>query len=148
MIDTKLIDRCEKKIERIPFCSCWIWTGAVVEDGYGLIAYERTTKRAHRIMYEVAKGPIPDGYELDHLCRIRCCVNPDHLEPVTTKVNIMRGLGLAAMSARRTHCVKGHEYTPENTVFKTYARGRHCVKCRQQWHRDWAEKRKALRCSK
>lgn len=84
-----------------PNSGCWIWLGPLNKKGYPQNA-------RHRQMYTLHKGPIPKGLELDHLCRVRCCVNPDHLEPVTTKVNILRGEGNAAINARKTHCIHGH----------------------------------------
>jgi hypothetical protein len=71
---------------------CWIWQLTVSEDGYGRVSVGRSNIAAHRFYYEQRFGPIPDGLLLDHLCRVRCCVNPDHLEPVTTLENTRRGL--------------------------------------------------------
>jgi hypothetical protein len=70
---------------------------------------------AHRVAYSRAKGPIPAGFHIDHLCRNRLCVNPDHLEAVDPKTNILRGVGAPAQNALKTHCVRGHEFTPGNT---------------------------------
>lgn len=102
--------------------SCWLWKSTVGRNGYG---YFRTTKRnrlAHRVAYELVVGPIPDGLHLDHLCRVRHCVNPSHLEPVTPGENIRRG-----EPANRTHCPREHEYTPENT--RVRGGKRHCLAC-------------------
>ena len=68
---------------------CWLWTGALL-DGYGIVKVGGGVRRAHRVVFEFERGPIPDGLELDHLCRVRRCVNPDHLEPVTKAENIRR----------------------------------------------------------
>ena len=85
---------------------------------------------AHRVAYELMRGPIPDGLTLDHLCRNVGCVNPDHLEPVTMKENILRGYSPAAQAARRDECAHGHAYTPENTY--RYANGsRRCRICQR-----------------
>lgn len=94
---------------------CWEWTGAVATNGYARLSLMPWGKArtAHRIAYEVLAGPIPTGLDLDHLCRVRWCVNPAHLEPVTRKENLRRG---DHNNRRRTHCRNGHEYTPENTV--------------------------------
>lgn len=92
---------------------CWIWTGSI-RKGYGQIwtsldaSGHRSLLQAHRASYELARGPIPEGLDLDHLCRNRLCVNPDHLEPVTRRVNILRGTAPAAHNARKTHCDEGH----------------------------------------
>lgn len=95
---------------------CWDWVGGRDPDGYGVYKQGkqfvgRRSMRAHRWVYEQTKGFIPEGLQLDHLCRNRLCVNPAHLEPVTQQENIRRGL----YGVTRTHCPKGHEYTPENT---------------------------------
>ena len=107
--------------------SCWLWTGATSADGYGHIKVEGRTIKAHRISYEWAVGPIPDGLDIDHLCRVRNCVNPEHLEPVTRKVNTRRGEGWAGQHARKTHCINGHEFNEANTY--TYKGGRFCRRC-------------------
>lgn len=83
--------RLAAKIERGPEGACWIWTGARQTTGYGNILYLGKVRLAHRLVYEILRGPIPDGLDLDHLCRVRWCVNPDHLEPVTRSVNLKRG---------------------------------------------------------
>ena len=94
---------------------CWLWTGRLDPKGYGTVHVFGKSQRAHRVVYELFVGPIPDGLELDHLCRVRHCVNPDHLEPVDHKTNVLRGDGWGAKNARKTHCVNGHEFTDENT---------------------------------
>ncbi|MEV4271931.1 HNH endonuclease signature motif containing protein [Micromonospora aurantiaca (nom. illeg.)] len=83
---------------------------------------------AHRIAYEMKRGPVPDGLELDHLCRNRRCVRPAHLEPVTRRTNLLRGETIPARLAERTHCRHGHEFTPENTY--QWRGSRFCRTCR------------------
>jgi len=98
---------------------CWLWQGGRNPDGYGI--YRRTGSNqqlAHRWSYLTFVGPIPSE-SLDHLCRVRHCINPAHLEPCTLAENSMRGNGPPAINARKTHCAKGHEYTPENTAYRT-----------------------------
>lgn len=91
---------------------CWVWRGATVgRKGYGCIRSRQGARMAHRFFYENLVGPIPDGLVLDHLCRNRLCVNPAHLEPVTDRENILRGEGLAAICAARTHCACGKPLT-------------------------------------
>jgi len=117
-----LIERIENLVMRDPNSGCWLWTGTLGEKGYGQIDIEDKTRRAHRVTYELFKGPILPGLEPDHKCRTRACVNPDHLEPVTHRENVMRGTGpklLAERSRKRyaaiSACPHGHAYTPENT---------------------------------
>ncbi|MDE2097003.1 MAG: HNH endonuclease [Patescibacteria group bacterium] len=110
--------RLEAKIERIPESGCWLWTAALQSNGYGYTRDSSGMRLAHRAVYTALRGPIPAGLDLDHLCRVRCCVNPAHLEPVTRQVNLLRGTPGAWMkrvAASRNACAAGHEYTPENT---------------------------------
>lgn len=112
--------------------SCWLWTACTGSeaDGYGHFRAGPTDARAHRWLYEHLYGSVPAGLHLDHLCRVRRCVNPDHLEAVPPRVNVLRGVGAAAQAARKTHCPQGHEYTPENT-YREPANPRHrqCRTC-------------------
>jgi hypothetical protein len=111
--------------------SCWVATTSLKGDGYARITDARGVRiLAHRWTYEQFVGPIPDGLQIDHLCRVRHCVNPDHLEPVTSRENTMRGTNFSAQKARQTHCIRGHEFTPENTRINR-AGNRQCRACRQ-----------------
>lgn len=97
---------------------CWLWSGSLTDGGYGKIGHSKYRDAlAHRIAYELFKGPIPKGKQLDHLCRIRACVNPLHLEPVTLKQNVFRGVGITAKNRLKTSCCRGHDFTKENTSF-------------------------------
>lgn len=105
-----------------PETGCLLWTGWRNDTGYGYIRAEGGRRvRIHRLMYEWFVGPIPDGMQIDHLCRVRHCASPAHLEPVTCRENLLRGDTLQARNASKTHCDHGHEFTPENT----YQRGEH-----------------------
>lgn len=119
------VDRFWAKVDKTD--GCWLWSAARTADGYGNIKVDGKARRAHRLAYELSVGEIPAGLDLDHLCRNRSCVNPDHLEPVTRRENVLRGDGLAALRAKQTHCKSGHEFTPENTY--TGSGGRSCRRC-------------------
>ncbi len=106
---------------------CWIWIGCKFPFGYGEFKYRGQVVYAHIWLYERTKGKTPEGLELDHLCRNPSCVNPDHLEPVTHKENLMRGIGVCAARARQTHCKRGHPLTDGN--FDTKLGYRRCLKC-------------------
>lgn len=108
---------------------CWVWTGAKQKDGYGTIS-DNGRRPAHRVSYERFVGPLIKGLTIDHLCRNRLCVNPDHLEQVTFKENVLRGVGPTAVNARKTHCIRGHELTKENIL--PNAKGRVCRQCNRK----------------
>lgn len=126
--------------------TCWEWVGALDQDGYGIYTpgTGARARRAHRLSYEHFVGGIPTGRTLDHLCRVRSCVNPEHLEPVTNAENIRRGL-TGIHNAVKTHCANGHEYTPENTYIRTYTHNgrthRICRTCVRQQNRAQYERR-------
>lgn len=97
---------------------CWLFTGTHSGSGYGNISHQNRGVYAHRAAYELLVGPIPLGFELDHLCRVRHCVNPRHLEPVTRTENILRGEGACAKNSRKTHCINGHPFDEVNTRWR------------------------------
>ncbi len=124
---------------------CWEWTGALDPSGYGAFKDKGKKINAHRWSYEHHRGTIPEGLQLDHLCRVRKCVNPDHLEPVTGKVNTRRGL---AGKLRATHCIHGHPYTWENTYWRKQG-DRECRTCKYYGGRgDPSQKKEASRVEK
>lgn len=141
-----------RAVVEINKAGCWVWTGAIgVKNGYGYVRTDGKTTTTHRVTYVEAKGPIPEGLEIDHLCRNRACCNPDHLEAVTTGINSYRGESLAGINARKTHCINGHELPPFIAGGQG-KRGRRCKECErayrssEQWlaHRRAYRKRKAI----
>lgn len=140
MIAFSLPQRLESKIARVPFSTCWYWVGSTGNSGYGQIKVPGTRKNigAHRAAYEAVHGPIPDGLDLDHTCRVRCCVNPSHLEAVTRKENLERAGAIAAINAiaaargRQTHCKNGHPLSGDNLYTYPNGGGRVCRACRRK----------------
>lgn len=124
-----------RRFEPIPGSGCWAWLGRVNHGGYGQMIVGRAAKLAHRVAYEMFIGPIPDGMVLDHLCRVRSCVNPLHLDPVTLVENVKRGA-----HATKKKCIHGHEYTEKNT--KRTKTGRACKVCRNIYRRNLRARRK------
>lgn len=129
---------------------CWLWIGSLTPMGYGQLQLapgqlgvdRRRPVLSHIVAYGLYVGRVPDGLELDHTCHKReecpggiCihrrCCNPDHLEAVTHKVNLSRGSGISATNAAKTHCIRGHEFTPENTTIKKKNGTRECRACRR-----------------
>lgn len=187
-VEERFLAKAEKHDADCDCCAgCWFWTGAIDLKGYARFGLARKNRTAHRVSYELFVGPIPEGLSLDHLCRVRHCVNPAHLEPVTNAENLRRGLwphnrykqhcpqghklvlkrngtrrhcpqcdresarryeqrqreagrrGIA--NAAKTHCPRGHAYTPENTY--AYEGHRQCKACRLEHTRRWNERRRA-----
>lgn len=114
--------------------TCWLWLGCKIT-GYGQLRVARKNKPAHRISYEMHNGKIPKGLTIDHLCHIRHCVNPKHLEAVTQRENTMRSDNIVAVNARKTNCVRGHKFTPKNT-YKWNGK-RCCRECRTETGKQW-----------
>ena len=121
--------------------SCWMWEGPKRGNGYGSFCINYQRIPPHRVSYELLVGPIPKGLVIDHLCRTPLCVNPDHLEPVTHRENLLRGVGASAANARKTHCINGHAFDESNTHVKPDG-SRVCRECgRASFRRRW-QKRK------
>lgn len=139
-------DRFMRFVEMVPWSGCWIWMGSTSGDkdhpeyDYGKF---RLTKMnyAHRVSYEMFRGPIPDGLQVDHLCRVRLCVNPFHLEPVTQLENVVRGRS-GEHQLNRAHCPKGHPYDDTNTLYlppndRRKSANRMCRECSRERRRQW-----------
>lgn len=118
---------------RVTEDGCWEWTNYLERNGYARIWVNRRNVGAHRWSYEHHVGPIPDGLVIDHLCRNPPCVNPDHLEPVTPRENVLRGIAPQVARERNaslTHCKRGHEFTEDNTRVDRTG-GRICLACKR-----------------
>jgi len=133
-------DRFYEKVMFEPNSGCWLWTAGCGTAGYGTFWVGQPLNRtvsAYRWAYEHLVGPIPEGLTLDHLCRIRHCVNPWHLEPVTHRENVLRGVAPSARNAVKTDCPRGHPYDEENTYWRPNGMGRDCRICGSQRTREW-----------
>ena len=122
---------------------CWIYDGYISTTGYGMRSYMGRPTQAHRAYYRHYIGEIPEGNELDHLCRVRSCVNPDHLEPVTRLENSRRGEGGRARAAQmraKTHCAQGHAFDQDNTLIAKNG-WRRCKACMAAQNKKWRESR-------
>lgn len=138
-------DPMERFLEKVDKTGdCWLWTASTTPAGYGEFSYQCRNVYAHRWLFEQTQGPIPAGHDLDHLCRVRSCVNPAHLEPVTRRVNTARGTNKAANAILTNHCWAGHEFTEENTQIGTGG-GRRCKTCKADSQRRIREKRRVER---
>lgn len=126
----------ERFVSRINFTpTCWFWTFKS-DNGYGRFWLNRKSELAHRIAYLIWQGEIPTEKQLDHLCRNRNCINPAHLEPVSIKENVLRGQGITAQNAQKTHCKLGHELI-ESNLYASKRGNRVCAKCQLSRLRKW-----------
>lgn len=130
-----LIERLLVHIEITP--SCWLWRGSVADNGYGHIRGwvdgKWKNRLVHRVAYELFVGPLPADMQPDHLCKVKNCINPDHLEAVTPRENVMRTGGPPALNARKSHCLRGHEFTEANTSLCLGKRI--CKTCKRGWRK-------------
>lgn len=123
--------------------NCWVWDGYISKYGYGRVKVNYKFKHVHRAVYEMLVSPIQDGLVLDHLCRNRACCNPSHLEPVTVKENILRGIGLASINSKKTCCKYGHPYDADNTYI--LKNKRYCKICERAKTKRLRSQKKELK---
>ncbi len=129
--------------------SCWNWLGSLASAGYGVFATGKRSNNtfkqigAHVFAYTLAKGEIPAKYHIDHLCRNPKCVNPDHLEAVTPRINTLRGVGVTARNFQKTHCKRGHILQGEN-LYRIPSGGRACKTCKAKWKSERLESQASL----
>ncbi len=122
-------ERCKLYYVKTMESGCWVWTGKIAKNGYGCVTFDYKSMGAHKFFYEQTKGAVPKGLHLDHLCRNKACVNPDHLEPVTCRTNtVERGRGPSAINARKVVCLRGHPLSGDN-VYLTKKGQRYCKTC-------------------
>ncbi len=137
----RVLDRTKKTAK------CWLYQGPLDRDGYGIVSAPSSkakrgwgSTRVHRAVYEALVGPIPEGLTLDHKCKVRHCVRPDHLEPCTAGENVMRGGSLQAQYAARAHCKSGHPFSGQNVFIRANGQGRGCRACQKIGHHKWLSK--------
>jgi len=126
-----LEDRFWEKVQKTE--DCWLWTAAQIGSGYGQFRLGGYAY-AHRYSYELHKGKIPEGLHIDHLCRVKNCVNPDHLEAVSPGENLRRGIRTNQHKGK-THCIRGHEFSGDNLILGKNG-GRHCRTCTKMKRRE------------
>lgn len=129
-----VIDRLISRVVETPGpldTPCWITNCRTTKRGYAMIDQGDRSHRVHRVTYEASRGPVPQGLELDHLCRVRACCNPQHLEAVTHQENMRRAFEATGTGTYATHCLAGHEFTPATTL--PNHGGRSCRVC--HWRR-------------
>lgn len=127
------VERFLVKIEYAGLGYCWLWSGWKTNKGYGMFLMHDKNRLAHRVAYEILRGPIPPGLHIDHLCRTPSCVNPDHLEPVTQRVNTMRGRAPSARHAVKVVCLRGHNDWRRKTKSDP---SRKCMTCKREQGRN------------
>jgi HNH endonuclease len=142
---TYFTEKCGSIAEKLAYYSmpvtetgCVVWLSTLLKNGYGRVSIEGKQRLAHVVAYETFVGPIPPGMELDHVCRVRCCINPDHLEPVTRKENVLRG-NAGRLRRKQTLCRRGHDLSADNVYIKP--NGNRCCKlCRSLTKRRYRDR--------
>jgi len=144
-LNDQLLERFWNKVEVQP-SGCWEWMAYKWPDGYGCFYFDGKLVRAHRFSYELNKGKIPVGLQLDHLCRNRRCVNPTHLQPVTCKENLHRSpIVITTICSNKTHCPRGHELIGSNLDKWQLAHGnRICRKCKNENMKTYKQKEQEI----
>lgn len=133
-----------KRVNKTPG-GCWLWPSQT-KDGYGQFFLNGKNIYAHRISYELHVGPIPSGLQIDHLCKVRNCINPAHLEAVTLQENVRRSKAISVLNKLKTHCPAGHPYDKTNTTtqkLKNGLTGRKCRICKNAVNRNYRLRLKA-----
>lgn len=130
-----ILERFWAMVEKGAGNECWLWMGGMNANGYGKFWDHTRDVPAHRFSYEQEHGTIPNGQELDYLCRNHACVNPKHLEAVAHRENCLRGVGASAIAVRKTHCPQGHPYDLINTKYSKIG-WRYCRPCRLEQQRN------------
>lgn len=140
-------ERLDRLSIRDPNCGCWIWTGCIDKCGYGKFNVGKESL-AHRASYKEYVGPIPDDCEIDHKCKVRCCINPQHLQAISHAENVkLADHKTGHRNTKKTHCIRGHEFSDENTFIEVWngIRMRKCKVCtRAKNARANAKKRQRL----
>lgn len=134
-MNSKVIKRFLERHIVDPVSGCWLWSAGKDGGGYGNLWDGTRVRMAHAIGYEIHKGKIPKDHELDHKCRVHGCVNPDHLEPVPHRINVLRGTGLTAEHAKKTHCPSGHPYDGVNVNGSRICKTCQCAASRAYYNR-------------
>lgn len=138
--------RIDKTVSIIQITGCWMWMGAMSVAGYGRIRWRGVWRAAHRVFYEMYKGPIPEGMQVDHVCKLPACVNPDHLDACSPVENNLRSSSPSARNAKKTACLRGHAFDAANTIITMSHVGnrihRACRECRRNNDRARRAKRR------
>lgn len=144
-LPVRTVDRAALMWVKLDVADCWLFTGWRCAGGYGRFWSGAKLVQAHRWVWEYLVGPIPDGLELDHLCRQRACCNPDHLEAVTPRVNTFRSRAVSTQNAVKTHCPQGHPYAGENLIVRYRPAGieRRCRACVRETGQRYRARQKA-----